>query len=230
MKSIFICLYILLVTACNTSPIKNNSESWEKGKISDVEITRGQQLSNHSLKIPLTLIRNRASSWKNSELLELVTQAQRIFEQCRKFKIGISLSPVTLVELNHTLLNDLHYRDDYLFTKDLPKGIRKPIAIFTEKSRYSWGGYSNRAEVLNDEKKKVSYGSVFILRGSTKHRTGPYNYFYKGILAHELSHILLEEDPNELKGNILNHNLERGGNSLTKGQCEKIKKHAFVVK
>lgn len=226
---------LFLINSCSFLSKKNRSDSsphldWLRGRISKVKISKLKGNSNKAFQIPLNVVRNRDSSWKKREILFLIGESQKIIDQCEKFGLAISFFPITLIELNHPLLNKLHYHDDYLFTQDLPSGLVKPVVIFTEKSRYSWGGYANRAEVLMDEKKKGSYGVVFVLRGITRHHASKYNYSYKGILAHEVLHVLLEEEPNDLPGNILNHNLKTGGTNLTESQCEKIVNHPLVRK
>jgi hypothetical protein len=196
---------------------------WNKGETSNAQIIHLKPLYQSNHQMPLTIVMNSKNLWQKNKVLQMVERTQELFKQC-----DLALSPVTIVQIDHPMFNAVECSNDYLITKDLPKGKNRPMAIFKGGPQCANGpSYANRHFYPDHPYEVESYGTVFMEIQLLSWELKKPDFFY-GALAHELMHLLLEEGHNFIPGNVLSMNLDTRGKSISSEQCAKMLTNPFV--
>ncbi len=183
---------------------------------------------NGKLFLPLSIVVNSESSWRESEILKFVSVAQDVFSR----NCNVELELVSTLQMSDSTFEDLSCENDYRVIEALPNGIGRPVAIFTDSldCYYSGGtGYANAAYWSRDhEFEHLTLTSLFIEhRAIETLKETPLALDI--ILAHELTHILTNAPHNEgFPQNLLANKASDRGTVLTEWQCEQIRKHPLV--
>ncbi len=183
---------------------------------------------NEKLTLPLSIVVNSQSSWREREILKFVSVAQDVFSR----NCNVELELVSALQMSDSSFENLSCENDYRVIEALPRGIGRPVAIFTDSldCYYSDGtGYANAAYWSRDhEFEHLTLNSLFIEhRAMETLKNTPLALDI--ILAHEITHILTNAPHNEgFPQNLLANKASDRGTFLTDWQCEQIRKHPLV--
>ncbi|MEQ1770346.1 MAG: hypothetical protein ABL879_10950 [Devosia sp.] len=170
-------------------------------------------------QVPLTIVVLKGSGWNDAAILDEIATAEDTYRPC-----AISFDPIVVVEAETTYdLDKIGRKADAELTQEWANefapidrkmallDLPRPLVIF----RKMGGAYSYNASLMNGPFYEPLRDTIFVPIDAIENQRDTLT------TAHELGHVLLNEDHNEVQGNILGCNDEGClGSKVSKRQCK----------
>lgn len=188
----------------------------ERTESHPIEISQIESSTEFEHKVPLTLVILDTASWTRDEVINRVRRTENIYKVCK-----VQFSPIILQTVSGERLASFSYTEqEDVKLLEMLRIPNRPLVFFAKKntSVFAYDAFSWNAN--NSEPPRTGTAYIFESMKYVEAYYIPAKEYE--VLAHELGHILLNEDHNTIPHNLMAKKASPMGDQLTPDQCAKI--------